>query len=191
MINKEALNEIREVVFNLINNNIAENIRTTVGYHGNEVIKINFVGGLDEVVQALVYYGETKIGNFRIISAETTEAVKAQFKIDFDNTWSLVGDHLITAAIQNTGISSQILNGLINRKDVTIEGMGGVSLEIQFTTPKSADTPDDIYYDITIRDNGEVAFGLYDKLEPLALTGVSGGVGVKMSKMIKARMLNS
>lgn len=192
MINKEALAEIREIVFNAINDHIGENIRNVVAYHGTENIRINFVGGgFHEPLYAMVTYGNVKVGNFLIIEKPILQETKDQFKADFDKTWGSFGERLIEEAIKNVNLGQGILTALSNQKDVELEGMAGVTVSIEFTKPDPESNSSDIYHDITISDNGQVVFILFDKYDPLALSGVATGVAAKLSKFIKERMLKS
>lgn len=192
MINKEALEEIREIVFNAIESHIGENIRNVVAYHGTETIKINFVGGgFHEPLYAMVTYGTVKIGNFIIMEKPILQEAKDQFKADFDKSWGGIGERLIEEAIKNIGLAQNLLTALTNKKTVFIEGMAGVNISIEFTEPDTEVSTGDVYHNITVTDNGMLVFVLFDKIDPLTLPTVATAVAAKVNKTIKARMLKS
>lgn len=196
MFNKEALNEIRETIYNLIKPNIGANIRTVTGFHNQSVIRVDFVSTFSdstETVVAVINYNGQPIGRLNIDQSDTIDEMKSKFLKDFDKQWPGFEDTMLDNYIKQLGLANNICSALANGKDTVIEGMGGVKATLQFTKPfqdqfGEAGT-DETYFDITIVYNETVMFSLYDKYDPLKAMPLAGGVGAKMNALVKRAFL--
>ncbi|KAB3419290.1 hypothetical protein F9Z84_07240 [Escherichia coli] len=210
MFNKEALNEIRESVYNLIEPFVGVNVRTKTGFHNQSVIRVDFIGApltamnkqvsvgelsqkFKDSVLAIVSYNDESIGRIHINSADTIGEMKSLFKEDFDKQWPLLQDTMLENYIKQLGLANNVCSALSNGKDAVVEGMCGVKCDIKFTEPFGDNfvgtVGNETYVDITIKYNDSVVFVLYDKYDALKAPSISGAIGAKMNAYIKRAFL--
>lgn len=206
MFNKEALNEIHDTLYNLIEPTIGENVRFVIGYHNQSTIHVDFIrsglpgtnqqAGLETpsvkpYIFAHVTYMDGLIGKIVIPQAETISEMKALFKETFERDWIILQDAMLNNYIKRLGLANNICSAFTNMKDVTVEGMSGVKLDLQFTHPFDGSQENDIYFDATISADNKVVFILYDKFNALNTPPTAAAIATKMASHIKAAFLKA
>lgn len=203
MFNKEALNEIRETIYNLIEPNVGNNIRTVTAFHNQAVITVNFVGlfptanlpehdpSLKGAVLAYIIYMDAPIGKLTIRQAETIDEMKTLFKADFDESWLQIQDTMLDNYIKQLGLANNVCSAFANGKGTVVEAMGGVEFHLEFLKVSIDGGEPEDYFDATVTSNDDIVFRMYDKFDALKTPSISGGIAHRMNVAVKRSFLKA